>query len=172
VLSEQGLRAMASLGFSDLLSVAQAVAIIAALAMTLYFSKRQMKGFSGPGDQVLNDLDEKAHDLVELFIDNLVHRVDLQRHSQPSAPVSVLLTTSSSCGHAFRKRQRGVLGDKRVGRWMQWMKNAFRYGTIGQVPDGDWMGSGSTRRSGSSSTKRYCPRIRRARRETLWKDET
>jgi hypothetical protein len=39
--------------------------------MTLYFSMRQMKGFALDLEtRVLNDLDEKAHDLVELFIGN------------------------------------------------------------------------------------------------------
>jgi hypothetical protein len=37
---------MASLGFSDLLSLAQTVAIMATLAITLYFSRRQMKSMA------------------------------------------------------------------------------------------------------------------------------
>jgi hypothetical protein len=57
---------MAELGFSDILNVAQSGAIIATLALTFYFSKRQSESLTMDVEtKVLNDLDEKVHRLVQ-----------------------------------------------------------------------------------------------------------
>ena len=61
-------RIMASLDFSDTLSLAQTIAIIATLLMTLYFSRRQLKSLSLDMEtRVLNDLDEKLHNMGSMF---------------------------------------------------------------------------------------------------------
>jgi hypothetical protein len=58
---------MASLDFSDSLSLAQTIAIIATLLMTPYFSKRQLKSLSLEMEtRVLNDLDENFTTLLNV----------------------------------------------------------------------------------------------------------
>ena len=54
-------RLTANLDFSDSLSLAQTIAIIATLLMTLYFSRRQLNSLTLDIEtRVLNDLDGKA----------------------------------------------------------------------------------------------------------------
>jgi len=36
------------------------------------------------------------------------------------------------CSHIYHMRQREVLSDNEWEGWLQWMKNAYRYGTIGK----------------------------------------
>ena len=45
------------------------------------------------------------------------------------------------CAHAFAMRQRSVLDDNEWAGWLQWMRNCFRRGIIGEIwkqiePDG------------------------------------
>ncbi len=45
------------------------------------------------------------------------------------------------CAHAYVMRQRRVLDDNEWAGWLQWMRNCFRRGTIGEIwkqvePDG------------------------------------
>jgi hypothetical protein len=37
------------------------------------------------------------------------------------------------CAHAYAMRQRRVLDDNEWAGWLQWMRNCFRRGTIGEV---------------------------------------
>ena len=62
---------MVSLGFSDVLSLAQTVAIISTLLITLYFSRKQIQTMGLDLEtRVLNDLDEKLHSLIELSVES------------------------------------------------------------------------------------------------------
>ena len=36
------------------------------------------------------------------------------------------------CSHAYAMRQRNVLNDEEWTGWLHWMKNCFKYGTIGE----------------------------------------
>lgn len=36
------------------------------------------------------------------------------------------------CSHAYAMRQRKVLNDHEWTGWLQWMRNCFKYGTIGE----------------------------------------
>ena len=51
-----------------------------------------------------------------------------------------------TCAHAYAMRQRKVLDDNEWTGWLQWMRNCFRNGTIGETwkqvePDG-WFNPG------------------------------
>jgi hypothetical protein len=124
---------MSDLGLSDLLQLVQTTAIIAALLITLYFSRRQVKAFATDLEtRVLNDIYEKFQGVGEVFL----QRPELIR-SIYQAPEGVTTETGFSyyllffCAHIFHMRQRAVLADNEWTGWLQWMKNAFRYGTIG-----------------------------------------
>jgi len=60
---------MVLIGFSDTLSMAQSIGIVGTMVLTLYFSKRQIQALSIDQETwVLNDLDEKFHNMTMLAI--------------------------------------------------------------------------------------------------------
>ena len=60
---------MTEIGLAELFSMAEAIAIIATLFVILYFSRKQMQGLSIDLEtKILNDLDDKMHNLSELSI--------------------------------------------------------------------------------------------------------
>jgi len=57
------------IGFSDMLSIAQTIGIVGTMVLTLYFSKRQIQALSSDQEtRVLNDLDEKFHNIAMLIM--------------------------------------------------------------------------------------------------------
>lgn len=125
---------MASLDFSDRLSLAQTIAIIATLLMTLYFSGRQLKSFTLDMEtRVLNDLDEKLHNMGSMFVDSpeLIKTIyDIPSEITSDVPFAFYILFMWS--HAYHMRERKILSDNEWAGWLQWIKNAFRYGTIGK----------------------------------------
>lgn len=125
---------MAAIDLGEVLTLVQTIAIIGALLATLYFSQRQVRAVAVDLEsRVLNDLDEKFHSLTDIF----VARPEMIRviYDSPTAPgpeVPVSYYTMSFCAHIFRMRQRGILGDNEWAGWLEWMRNAFRWGTIGR----------------------------------------
>lgn len=64
---------MVEFGIADWLTLAQTIGIIGTMVMTLYFSKRQLRGLNVDVEtRVLNDLDGRRHRLSEFFMDRLV----------------------------------------------------------------------------------------------------
>ncbi|MGI0086019.1 MAG: hypothetical protein ACREBQ_13150 [Nitrososphaerales archaeon] len=123
---------MAILGFGDVLTLVQTVAIIGTLGMTLYFSRRQAQSIALDLEtRVLNDLDEKLHHLVEIFIGSpefvkIIYNVPSNISSELPVSYYVLFM----CSHVYHMHQRKVLSDNEWTGWLQWMKNAFKYGTM------------------------------------------
>ena len=53
-----------------MLSIAQTIGIVETMVLTLYFSKRQIQSLSiDQQTRVLNDLDEKFHNMAELAME-------------------------------------------------------------------------------------------------------
>src|SRR5689334_17333460 len=74
---------MVEFGFADWLTLAQTVGIIGTMLLTLYFSKKQIKGITVDVEtRVLNDLDEKIHRMGEV----LIERPDMLRVIAPDRP--------------------------------------------------------------------------------------
>ncbi|MDA4121791.1 MAG: hypothetical protein OK456_01270 [Thaumarchaeota archaeon] len=124
---------MAALGYSDLLSLVQSIALIGALGVTVYFSRLQVQAQRvNLETRVLNDLDDKIHHLLGVFLQDpkllkiIVDAPDVT--SEQPAAYYVL----SICAHAYHMRQRKVLGDNDWAGWLKWMKNSFQYGTVGK----------------------------------------
>jgi hypothetical protein len=131
---------MSSLDFSDLLSLAQTVAIIGALLITLYFSRRQIATMEVDLEtRVLNDLDEKFHRMGEMFIERpqLVSTIYTSRATLgPEVPFAYYVM--AFCAHIFHMRERHILQDNEWAGWLAWMQNAFRHGNVGRYwKDGD-----------------------------------
>ena len=121
-----------SLGFSDVLSLAQTVAIIATLIITLYFSRKQFRSMSLDLEtRVLNDLDEKLHGLIEISINspNLIKMVyDTPTEVTDEIPYAYYVLFM--CAHAYHMKERNILSDNEWAGWLQWIKMAFRQGKL------------------------------------------
>ena len=79
------------LEYSDMLSIAQTVGIIGTLLITLYFSKREVRGLSVDIEtKVLSDLDEKMHRLEEHLLEHpeLVKVINNVRSISPESVYS------------------------------------------------------------------------------------
>jgi hypothetical protein len=62
---------MISFGFPDTLSLAQTNGIAGTMILTIYFSKRQIQALSSDQEtRVLNDLDEKFHNMAMLAVED------------------------------------------------------------------------------------------------------
>src|SRR5947207_14349407 len=61
---------MVDVGFPELLTLVQTVAIIAAIVIAVYFSRRQIEALENDLEaRVMNDLDEKLHRIGEIFME-------------------------------------------------------------------------------------------------------
>ncbi|HWY35649.1 MAG TPA: hypothetical protein VNX68_13470 [Nitrosopumilaceae archaeon] len=125
---------MVELSISEIISLAEAIAIIATLFVIFYFSRKGVKSvLIDIETKVLNDLDEKIHEMAEM----LVHRPDLvkvlnKNQSDISPELVFAYYILYTCAHAFHMRQRKVLSDNEWTGWLRWMKRAFDGGTIGE----------------------------------------
>ena len=75
---------MVLIGFSDTLSLTQSIGIVWTLSLTLYFSKRQIQALSSYTEtRVLNDLDEKLHNMGMLLMEDpsIVRVVDINEYT-------------------------------------------------------------------------------------------
>ena len=121
-----------NLGFSDILTLSQTIAIIATLLITLYFSRKQIQSMSLDLEtRVMNDLDEKLHSLIALSIESpklikMVYNTPYEVTEEIPYAYYVLFM----CAHAYHMKQRNILSGNEWAGWLAWMKNAFRQGKI------------------------------------------
>src|SRR5687768_14937520 len=112
---------MAELGLAEYFGIGEALGIMATFFVILYFSRKQMQSLSvDVQTKVLNDLDEKVRKMAEIIIE------------KPSEELAFAYYILFICSHAYAMRQRKVLNDHEWAGWLQWMKNCFKYGTIGE----------------------------------------
>jgi hypothetical protein len=131
------------LEYSDILSIAQTVGIIGTLLITLYFSKREVRGLSVDIEtKVLSDLDEKMHRLEEHLLErpDLVKVINNVRSISPESVYSFDVLNVFS--HAYDMYERKVLNDNEWFGWLQWIRDCFRRGTIKehwkQIQESQW----------------------------------
>ena len=124
--------ATTELPIAELISLSEAIAIIATLFVIFYFSRKEMRSVSIDIEtKVLNDLDEKIHAMGEM----MVHRPELikllnKNQTNQSPELVCAYYILYMCSHAFHMRQRKVLSDNEWAGWLQWMKTAFDEGEI------------------------------------------
>jgi hypothetical protein len=124
---------MAELGLAEYFSMAEALGIIATLFVILYFSRKQMQSLSvDVQTKVLNDLDEKVRKMAEIIIEKPSMQKVIYKLEKPSEEIAFAYYILFICSHAYAMRQRKVLNDHEWTGWLQWMRNCFKYGTIGQ----------------------------------------
>ncbi len=124
---------MAELGIAEYFGIGEAVGIIATFFVILYFSRKQTQTLSVDiQTKVLNDLDEKVHKMAEIIIEKPSMQKIIYNLEKPSEDLSFAYYILFICSHAYAMRQRKVLNDNEWTGWLQWMRNCFKYGTIGQ----------------------------------------
>ncbi|MCI4350699.1 MAG: hypothetical protein L3K15_04225 [Thermoplasmata archaeon] len=131
---------MANLDFPELLTLVQTVAIIIAIVIAVYFSRRQIQALSADLEaRVMNDLDEKLHRIGEIFMEKPEYVRVLNDVPPTSGPGATFAPEAAFayyvmffCAHCFHMRQRGILSDNDWAGWLQWTKNAFQQGRLGQ----------------------------------------
>jgi hypothetical protein len=123
---------MASFDPSELLSLVQTIAIIAALLVTLYFSQRQIRALRVDLEtRVLTDVDEKFHHIAEMFIERPELNKIIYRGASSTGPeIPAAAYILYFCAHIFHMRQRGVLAENDWAGWLRWMHTSFQFGTI------------------------------------------
>jgi len=130
---------MVLIGLSDTLSLAQSIGIVGTMVLTLFFSKRQIRALSSDQEtRVLNDLDEKFHNMAMLAMEDpsIIQVIDERDDTQAypnKREVAFAFYILWMCAHAYAMRQRKVLDDNEWAGWLQWMRNCFQIGTIGEI---------------------------------------
>jgi hypothetical protein len=130
---------MAGFDLPEILTLVQTVAIIIAIVIAVYFSRRQIQALSADLEaRVMNDLDEKLHRMGEIFMEKpefvrvlneLPPGVGPGAAFEPEAAFAYYVMFF--CAHCFHMRQRGILSDNDWAGWLQWTKNAFQHGRLG-----------------------------------------
>ena len=130
---------MVLIGFSDTLSLTQSIGIVGTMILTLFFSKRQIRALSSDQEtRVLNDLDEKFHNMAMLAMEDpsIIQVIDTRDYVNKNLnkrEVAFAFYILWMCAHAYAMRQRKVLDDNEWAGWLQWMRNCFQRGTIGEI---------------------------------------
>ena len=120
------------IGFANMLSLAQTIGIVGNL--TLYFSKKQIQNLStDTKTRVFNDLNEKFLRFAELGMEDPSIQKVIDNESKPSRELAYSFYILWICSHAHTMRQRDILNDSDWSGWLQWMRNAFRKGTIKEM---------------------------------------
>ena len=119
-------------GLPDVLTLAQTIAIISTLLITLYFSRKQAQSSSLDLEtRVLNDLDEKLHNLIAISIQSpkLIKMIyDTPGEIGEEIPyVNYILFMFA---HAYHMKERKILSDNEWAGWLAWIRNAFRQGKL------------------------------------------
>jgi hypothetical protein len=124
---------MVEVGIAEYFGMAEALGIIATLFVVLYFSRKQMQSLSVDiQTKVLNDLDEKVRKMAEIIIEKPSMQKVIYKLENPSDELAFAYYILFICSHAYAMRQRKVLNDDDWRGWLQWMRNCFKYGTIGE----------------------------------------
>lgn len=124
---------MVEVGIAEYFGIGEALGIIGTMFIVLYFSRKQMQSLSVDIEtKVLNDLDEKVRKMAEIIIEKPSMQKVIYKLEKPSEELAFAYYLLFICSHAYAMRQRKVLNDDEWTRWLQWMRNCFKYGTIGE----------------------------------------
>ena len=124
---------MVEVGIAEYFGIGEALGIIGTMFVVLYFSRKQMQSLSvDVQTKVLNDLDEKVRKMAEIIIEKPSMQKVIYKLEKPSDELAFAYYILFICSHAYAMRQRKVLNDHEWTGWLQWMRNCFKYGTIGE----------------------------------------
>ena len=124
---------MVEVGIAEYFGIGEALGIIGTMFVVLYFSRKHMQRLTEDVQtKVLNDLDEKVRKMSEIIIEKPSLQKVLYKLETPAEDLAFAYYILFICSHAYAMRQRKVLNDDEWIRWVLWMRNCFKYGTIGE----------------------------------------
>ena len=124
---------MVEVGIAEYFGIGEALGIIGIMFVVLYFSRKHMQRLTvDVQTKVLNDLDEKVRKMAEIIIEKPSMQKVIYKLENPSEELAFAYYILFICSHAYAMRQRKVLNDDEWTGWLQWMRNCFKYGTIGE----------------------------------------
>src|SRR5215208_2015142 len=124
---------MVEVGIAEYFSIAEALGIIGTMFVVLYFSRKHMQRLTEDVQtKVLNDLDEKVRKMAEIIIEKPSMQKVIYELEKPAEEQAFAYYILFICSHAYTMRQRKVLNDDEWTRWLLWMRNCFKHGTIGK----------------------------------------
>jgi hypothetical protein len=123
---------MVEVGIAEYFGIGEALGIIGTMFVVLYFSRKHMQRLTEDVQtKVLNDLDEKVRKMAEIIEKPSMQKV-IYKLENPSEELAFAYYILFICSHVYAMRQRKVLNDNEWTRWLKWMRNCFKYGTIGE----------------------------------------
>jgi len=124
---------MVEVGIAEYFGIGEAIGIIGTMFVVLYFSRKHMQRLTvDVKTKVLNDLDEKVRKMAEIIIEKPSMQKVIYRLEKPAEELAFAYYVLFICSHTYPMRQRKVLDDYEWTGWLHWMKNCFKYGTIGE----------------------------------------
>jgi hypothetical protein len=124
---------MVEVGIAEYFSIGEALGIIGTMFVVLYFSRKHMQRLTEDVQtKVLNDLDEKVRKMAEIIIEKPSMQKVIYKLENPSEELAFAYYILFICSHVYAMRQRKVLNNNEWTRWLKWMRNCFKYGTIGE----------------------------------------
>ena len=126
---------MSEIGLAEYFSMGEAIGIIATLFVILYFNRKQMQVLSVDIEtKVLNDLDERMHEITRLGIERpqLINVIS-KSETEWSAEIAYSYHIMYTFAHVFHMHQRKVLSENEWIGWLRWMKSAFEEGSIKEI---------------------------------------
>lgn len=127
------IRIMVEIGLVEIIGMGGALGIIGSMFIVLYFSRKQAQGFKLDIEtKVINDLDEKVRKMAEIIIEKPSLQKVMYKLDKPSEELAFAFYILFISSHAYAMRQRKVLNDNEWTKWLGWMRNSFKYGTISE----------------------------------------
>ena len=108
-----------TLGLPDVLTLAQTIAIISTLLITLYFSRKQVQSTSLDLEtRVLNDLDEKLHNLIARSIQSpKLIKMDYDTPDEIGEEIPYVNYILFMFAHAYHMKERKILSENEWAGW-------------------------------------------------------
>ena len=129
---DYSIRIMVEIGIVEIIGMGGALGIIGTMFIVLYFSRKQ-QGFNLDIEtKVLNDLDEKVRKMAEIIIEKPSMQKVMYKLEKPSEEIAFAYYLFFISSHAYAMHRRNVLKVDDWTRWLYWMRNCFRYGTLGE----------------------------------------
>src|SRR5207247_10921325 len=104
---------MVDIGFPELLALVQTIAIIVAIVIAVYFSRKQIEALATDTEaRVVNDLDEKLHRMGEIFMEKPEFVRGLNEDAAVSkfgAEVAFAYYVMFFCSYACHMRYCGII---------------------------------------------------------------
>jgi hypothetical protein len=124
---------MVEIGIAEYFDIGAALGIIGTMFVVLYYSRKQAQGLSADIEaKILNDLDEKVRKMSEIIIEKPSMQKVIYKLERPDEELAFAYYILFICSHVYAMHQRKVLDGREWTGWLHWMRNCFKYGTIGE----------------------------------------